>query len=218
MLNDVRVIVWDLDGTLYQTNPRLQDELYKVFVHILSQHKNITPGAAELLLSETRKIHKGITKSLTALGCGDSLSIIDRVEKLIDKTSYLHIDPKLQALFMHLSDFRHVVISDTFHKTIVTTLAALGLSHTLFSHIVGVDDVHGVKPDLLMFRTILQLTGLVARAHLMVGDRVEVDLVPAKVLGMKTVLVWDEKKYSSVDFSLSTVYDVAELFLQKPDK
>lgn len=212
-ISNIKVIVWDLDGTLYKSNEELCQALHKAFIKLLADFKNISPTESEVLLTKTKEIYKSTTKSLFVLGCGDSVSIIDRVEKAIDKTSYLTVDRKLQELFVHLSSYKHMIISDTLHHTIVAELEAMGLSQNLFSEIIGVDDVQGVKPDLLMFRKALSSSGLAASAHLMVGDRVEVDLVPAKIVGMKTCLVWgNQVNIPGVDFSLADVYKVADLF------
>lgn len=209
-LNDVKVLVWDLDGTLYKSLPELSQAMHQAFIKILGEYKNLSLKEADKLLEETKKIHKGTTKSLQALGCGSRVSIIKRVEGLVDKTSYLKVDHKLQQLFIYLSSFHHVLLSDTTHRTIISELEALGLSHTLFDFIVGVDDTNTTKPDLSFFKTVLDHTNSPKGSHLMIGDRLEIDLIPAKRLGMKTCLVWGNSP--EVDISLPTVYDVVKLF------
>jgi len=215
-LSDIKVLVWDLDGTLYQSIPEFSITMHKAFVQILGKHKNLTIDQADLLLDETKRIHKGSIKSLQALGCGSYLSIVKEIEELVDKDSYLKLDRLLQQLFVDLSSFRHILLSDTTHPTIVAELEALGLSHTIFELVVGIDDTGVSKPDLSFFRTVLNQTDLKPDQHLMIGDRVEVDLVPAKQLGMKTCLVWSEQaNQKGIDYSFPTVYDVKNLFLKE---
>lgn len=212
---NIKVLVWDLDGTLYKSLPELGQAMHGAFIKILQEHKNLSHEEAAKLLEETKKIHKGNTKSLSALGCGDRVSLIRRIESLVNKASFLKIDQKLQSVFQELHSFQHVLLSDTTHKTIVAELEALGLSHTIFNFIIGVDDMGTTKPDLSFFKSALNQTKLPAKDHLMIGDRVEIDLLPAKQLSMKTCLVWDTNNYKEVDFSLSTVYDVVKLFEEK---
>lgn len=212
---NIKVLVWDLDGTLYQSIPVLLQAMQGAYIKILQEHKSLSKEEATSLLEETKKIHKGATRSLQALGCGDRISIIRRIESLVNKAAFLKIDPKLQAVFQELHSFQHILLSDTTHKTIVTELEALGLSHTIFNFIQGVDDTGTTKPDLLFFKSALNHTKLPAKDHLSIGDRVDVDLLPAKQMGMKTCLVWDTNNYKEVDFSLSTVYEVVKLFAEE---
>lgn len=214
-LQDIKVLVWDLDGTLYQSIPEFNLAMHKAFVQILGKHKNLKLDQADLLLDETKKIYKGSIKSLQALGCGSFLSIVKEIEKLVNKASHLKLDRKLQQLFVDLSSFRHILLSDTTHPTIVAELETLGLSHTIFELVVGIDDTGVSKPDLSFFRTVLNQTDLKPDKHLMIGDRVEIDLAPAKQLGMKTCLVWtEEKEIGGVDFCFPTVYDVKKLLIE----
>ncbi len=72
------------------------------------------------------------------------------------------------------------------------------------------------KPSPKGFQYILSQTGLLPQEHLMIGDRVDVDLQPAKKLGMRTCLVtWGRKmeRPEYVDEVVETAYTVAELLL-----
>ncbi len=215
LCQEIKVLVWDLDGTLYQSIPALTQAMENAFVSILQQEKKLDWQEAEALFNQTRKIHQGATKSLQALGCGDRVSIIKKIESLVDKASFLRVDPQLQLVFQQLYSFQHVLLSDTSHQVIIAELEALGLSHTIFNLILGVDDVGLTKPDRLFFTTVLNQTGLPANQHLMIGDRVAIDLLPAKHLGMKTCLVWQENQVEGIDFVLPTVYKVVDLFAKE---
>lgn len=211
-LSDIKVLVWDLDGTLYKSIPAFGEDLHKAFIKILAEQKNISFANATILLEQTKNIYKGNTRSLQALGCGTYIEIVKKIEQLVKKAAYLTLDRKLQQVFIDLSSMRHILLSDTTHQTIVAELEALGLSHTIFELVVGIDDTGVAKPDLSFFKTALEFTGLKPKEHLMIGDRVEVDLKPAKQLGMKTCLVWSEEKADGIDFTFPSVYDLVTLF------
>lgn len=217
-LTKIKIIVWDLDGTLFQSQKDLSLAMADAFVKILSEKKNLNENDARALLSKTVAIHKGVTKSLEALGCGDRISIIKRVETLVDKVSYLKVDQKLQKLFTDLSNYKHAIASDTSHGTINSELEALGLSSSIFDSITGVDDAKTTKQDRMFYQVIINKSDYSPKDYLVVGDRVEVDLVPAKELGMITCLVWSNEVYPEqsrrADFVLPTVYNVADLFTQ----
>lgn len=209
----IEILIWDLDGTLYQSIPELSGKISQAFLKILLEHKNISSEEAIKLLQETKKIYKSSTKSLKVLGCGTTLEIIKQIEVIVKKAQYLKKDPNIQHVFRELSLFRHILVSDTSHQTIIAELEAIGLSHTIFELIVGIDDTGTSKPDLSFFKKVIDYTDLPPKNHLMIGDRVEVDLLPAKQLGMKTCLVWHpEIQNNEIDFLLPTVYDIVSLF------
>ena len=58
-----------------------------------------------------------------------------------------------------------------------------------FSVIVTSDGLGAAKPDLQIFRAALQQAGCPAHRCVMIGDRLDNDIAPAKSLGMKTVWV-----------------------------
>ena len=91
------------------------------------------------------------------------------------------------------------------------TLKKLGVPVTIFERIITAQDCQEPKPDPEPFRLLLKITGLPADQHLYIGDRELVDILPAKKLGMKTILVWGKSKIA--DLSLPTVYDVAEVLI-----
>lgn len=210
---DIQILIWDLDGTLYRSQKDLSWALHQGCIKILVQEKNLSFEKAEQLFSKTKEIHKGASKSLQALGCGNRLKIIEKLENIVDKASFLKPDRKLINLFSALCDFRHFLLSNTTRKTIIKELEALGLSHTLFELVIGVDDMKTTKPDLPFFKAALDYSDLSSNKHLVIGDRIEVDLAPAKQLGMKTCLVWSNNQQDSrVDITFPSVYNITELF------
>jgi len=62
-----------------------------------------------------------------------------------------------------------------------------------------------------MFQTVLDFTKRPGGEHLMIGDRPDVDLAPAKAIGMKTCLIGTEKTQLFVDIACTSVYDIASL-------
>lgn len=61
------------------------------------------------------------------------------------------------------------------------------LEHFLWQHVSA--DMGVAKPDLLFFRMILDELGIPANEAVMVGDRLDADILPAKLLGLRTIRV-----------------------------
>jgi FMN phosphatase YigB (HAD superfamily) len=83
------------------------------------------------------------------------------------------------------------------------------LSQQIFQGIVTADDVLRAKPDVEPYLKALEITGGPVHEHVSIGDREKVDILPAKRLGMKTILVWGTSE--AADASVPTVYDVPKV-------
>jgi putative hydrolase of the HAD superfamily len=78
-----------------------------------------------------------------------------------------------------------------------------------FTYVLSGDDIPERKPALHGFRKMIELSNLPPNEVMYVGDRVDVDIKPAKQLGMTTCLVYsqsDEADYSVESFpELTTI-------------
>lgn len=210
LFKNVKVIVWDMDTTLYKAIPALSLAFLKGCIEEVAKVKNLTFEDAEILLKREKERVGSITQSFMNLGCGDFHTMWD-VQKRIGKVNFLHKDPKLPKVLKALSRYRHFLISNSVSEEVHTVLEAIGLSESYFEEIITVDRTGEPKPSPKPFELMLSLTGLKPEEHVMIGDMEKIDIAPAKKLGMKTILVWGESKIA--DLSLPTVYDAISVFL-----
>jgi len=205
MLRNVKHLLWDVDGTLYKSKPDLLDAI---------QHGIYTRVAASLSIpyEEARSRFLAVYARLggataTAVELGLDRRLIQEAVDSVDKTRYLRPDPKLRDMFeATLRTFTHIIVTNTSRKGTVRTLEVLGLSPRIFQGIVTADDVLQSKPDVGPYTKALEITGSPVHQHVSIGDREKVDILPAKRLGMKTILVWGVSE--AADASVPTVYDV----------
>jgi len=210
---DLKVLIWDFDGTLYKPNPELWREVRAAEYRTIMEHKKIS---RDLAVAEFEKYYKKATPSATqtvAKICGiTTTEAAHYMEKLYDRRKFLSRDEKLITLFDSLKTFRHFILANGVRHRIEETLAVLGLPVSTFEEIVTSELSGENKPDARGFRYILEKTGLPANVHLMIGDREAVDLTPAKALGMHTCLVWSDTKSNVAEVTLSNIYEVSSLF------
>lgn len=207
---DVKVIAWDVDTTLYKAIPELSIKFKKECIKEVARVENVSfEKAAEIFEKERAKFGSS-TMALMRLGAGDFRTILT-IQRKIGKQNYIKTDPKLLEMFKKLSKFRHFLITNSMREDDKLTLEKLGLPETIFERIITVEDTQEPKPSLSPFKLLLKITGLPPKAHLYVGDREKVDIEPAKRLGMKTILVWEESKIA--DLSIPTVYDIVGVLL-----
>lgn len=207
---DIKVIAWDMDTTLYKPDPLLGKAFLDGCVSEVARVKNLSFKDAKIIFDKARLETDSSTQSLINLGVGDFYTVWE-IQKQIGKVNYLRKDSKLPKLFRLLKNFRHFLISNSVPEEIKTVLEAIGLSEDYFEKCISVVDAGEPKPSLKPFELLLKITGLAPEQHVYIGDREKVDILPAKKLGLKTILVWG--KSAIADLSLPTVYDVAKVLL-----
>ena len=210
-LNGIKVIIWDFDNTLYHKIPDLQRDFENALIAVLTHHRSEPP---EELKRELERLHpaKFASDTMTvAYMCHIPVAqAAGELETYFNRLKYLKYDRKLVDLFKQISKFSHFILTNGIISKTREGIERLGLNPDQFQEIIS-SEITGVnKPEADGFRFIMNLTKLPPAAHLMVGDRDAVDIAPAKALGLKTCLVWDESRMA--DASLPTVYDVALLF------
>lgn len=213
MFFDVKVLIWDFDGTLYKSMPELWKEIREAEYRTIMDH---TGWARERAVEEFTKAHKVIPSATTTVAALSGITTPQAAlygERYIDRKKYLRRDEKLIALFKKLRHLVHYMLVNGVKKSTLENLIILGLSPDQFADIITSEMVGENKPSEKGFRHILEKTGLPAYQHLMIGDREAVDLVPAKNLGMKTCLVWTETTSAVADCFLPTVYDLDTVLL-----
>lgn len=213
--NDIKVIIWDFDNTLYKSIPDLKKDFDAAVINSLIA---LTGWEAEKAETEFNRLHPSVyasdTMTIASLGNVTVPVAAVELEKHFDRTKYLRYDGKLVDLFTKLVEshkFSQYILTNGLVEYTSRGIQKLGVNPGIFQKIVT-SEITGVnKPDPKAFQYILDLTGLPSTSHLMIGDRDSVDLATAKTLGMKTCLVWGQS--SIADISLQTVYEVEKILL-----
>ncbi len=212
-LGQIKVLVWDVDGTLYRATEAsfrvVREAEYQVIMHHTGWNRERTMAEFNKIYrvqtpsgTKTVVILSGITASQAAIEC----------EWYFDRTQFVKRDRRLTQMFEKLQDKKHIVFSNSDKSKLVKALQQMGLGEKIFTRIITPEDTQVLKPDLVGFKYVLEHTGEPAEAHLMIGDRVSTDVIPAKKVGMHTCLVWPTEPGDAADITLPTVYDVGSLF------
>ncbi|MEK7165447.1 MAG: HAD family hydrolase [Patescibacteria group bacterium] len=211
--NKIAVLIWDFDGTFYKPLPKLWHDVRIAEFRVIMAHTGWDQNKAEI---EFEKLYKHRFDSATQTSAFlSNISIAEaavEMERFFDRRNYLKKDPRLVRLFEKLRHFRHFTLANGVIARHIETFKILGLAPQIFEEMVTSETVGFTKPNPQGFQYILDKTKLPPSSHLMIGDREIVDLVPAKKLGMKTCLVWSDKKSVIADITLKTVYELSSLF------
>jgi HAD superfamily hydrolase (TIGR01549 family) len=211
---NIKIIIWDVDGTLYAPSIAMGKAVLESAYATIERRMGWPRYKVE---EEFAKVHEKITLSQTeavSIICGITTAEAAReTDAHLNRSQFISRDEKLIALFRQLSGFSHYILGNGSHDLIIAGLDALGLDRNQFKEIVTSEIVGVNKPNDAGFRYIMQKTGLPPESHMMVGDRENVDLAPAKALGMHTCLVWSPKPSLVADVTLLTVYELSQILI-----
>lgn len=211
-ISGVSVCIWDFDGTLYKSIPALTTAIIEADYALVMRH---TGWSREKTVAEFHKVYKVSTPSSTETAARlAGISVREAAiecERYKDRRPFLSRDQRLIDMFAALAGYTHYFLVNGIQEKVRESLAVLGVSPDIFREIVTAEVVGVNKPRPDGFRYILEKTGLPPEAHLMIGDRIPVDLAPAKSLGMKTCLVWSTAEDGYADVVLPEVYGVASV-------
>lgn len=224
-MQQIKSIIWDVDSTLYRPIPELKPEFDSLFFEYLKIHlPQLSEDERKDRFAAAKKITKASTAALAKLTHQPLTVPAEFIERRSSKNQRLQADPKLINMFRKLlqnPELRQFALRDGTTKDTFVILQKLGLGQIKqrncefgpFVKVIGCFDyLNDTKPNLAVFRYFLETFKLSPQETLSVGDRVEIDLIPAKQLGLQTALVWSEENKENlpkeVDYVLSTVYDL----------
>ena len=191
--DQIRGIVFDLDGTLYVCE-RFAAEIHNAAASYIAVLKGVSLEDAELLMAETRRRlseESGTVQTLSEV-CSELGGSIQELHRLFEATlrpeAYLVRDERVIGLLERLAKKFSLYIYTNNNRVLTARIMNyLGLQG-LVSGIFTIDDTWQGKPDEEMVRRILGEIGLSPDAALFVGDRYDVDLRVPEQLGCPVYL------------------------------
>jgi putative hydrolase of the HAD superfamily len=112
-----------------------------------------------------------------------------------DFTVLLRPDPEIPVTLARLKEVVPVSLFTNFvPRRIEMLLEHLQISKDCFTHILSGDDIVERKPALDGFYKMIELSGVSPNQNMYIGDRVDVDIKPAKRVGMQTCLIYSESR------------------------
>lgn len=222
-IDEIAVIGWDLDGTLYPADPRLSE-----LIEVKKRERLALEFGGDLAKAEAEyeRIFEELgsnSKTLSALGI-DGHEFFVELWDTIDLEEFIKPDPKLVEMFERLPVGRHFVLSNSnTREQIEKKLGLIGIPLSVFETIISTVEVGKNKPDPEPFEVAMERMkistrddpgmlnpGVGKRNVMYVGDKVRTDVVGAKGVGMRTCLVGDESE--KADVCVPKIYDVLGLF------
>lgn len=188
-IKQLKVLVWDLDGTLYPPEKELNQRIDREIIKALASAQGTSFEEAKSYFSKNKKELKSSTKVLDSAGIDGGAFFIDLWFKL-PLVKYIKPNLELQRLLTNRNSLIHILHTNSNTlDTVKLKLDCLGVEVDNFFSILTFPKNGFQKPDKEAFEMLLDETKIEAKEILYLGDRVEVDLIPAKEIGMYTALI-----------------------------
>lgn len=208
-----KAIGFDLDNTLYKETPETKS--------IITEY--ILEKAAAILRKEISEIKKEYSKNynlfqsarraLIAMGIKEGMDIVQEALEKADIASQLKPDNKTAILLQDLAKtYKLFLITGSKKNEAQKKLQALGINYKLFTESIYADNPHKLlREDGTAFTYIAEKLHLKQEELVFVGDREQVDIIPAKKLGITTCIINGQSK--EADYNITSLEELRKYFL-----
>ncbi len=192
---NVDLVIWDFDETFYFSKKCLKISRHVFLLLFIKNEINNTLVFSDLLNIFREKEKKQYWFEIVA----ESLKktnheVMCLAENIIKKENYINKNLNL-TLFFAQSKKQHIILTNSSTEGTKKVLLKLGFKNfDDFLDIIGIDKSVSPKPSIQTLQDIFVKYSVRPEKCLMIGDSLRSDIEPAQKLGMKTILVKNEKK------------------------
>jgi len=178
---------------------------------VLAEMMSLDVSSAHRLLMEKIAEHTTVSKSVTLLGL-DRGEFYIRLARRVEVKKFVSPNPRVTAMLKRLRARSHIVVLHTNSGRDLAriTLDALGMDDSCYDLIITSDDKEP-KPSEEGYLHILAMTNAKPEEAIYVGDRFQVEVAPAKKLGMKTIFVGETSSAREADYTVNSVEEIENI-------
>lgn len=214
-INNVKVIGFDLDQTLYPKSSEIDEAIQGYIYKKIAQYKNCSLPEAESFFKDLYKNGKGLSgsKTLSALGIPGASEVVQEALERADIAEFLTPnDDTLKLLNSLKKRYRDIdLITGSTIQQVNIKLKKLGITEDIFNHII---DAEISKSDGSAFDVWVKFYPTYKRSEfLYIGDRASDYIVP-KEKGIQSILVNIAQPDITLKCAqLKSLHDLAESLL-----
>lgn len=210
-----RLHVWlDLAGTVYVETDALQQARSTLRLRAFADLSTKGPRPAKDQdvadqYDQMLRIHGSNSAVFEALGM-PSTYWQELSDRNLDYAELINVDRAVSVALFEIGELTNVsLLTNASSLRTNLVLDALGISPDFFTHLLTAESFSRAKPDLEPFLLAIRLSGLGAPSNLYVGDRIDVDILPARKAGMQTCYLGVE--HAVGDYRVSSMTDVVDV-------
>lgn len=206
----IRLLLFDLDDTLYPPRLGIMDQIRSLMLHYLRTRFDLSSEEADTLRRAYFQTYGTTMRGLQVNHHIDPDEFLHAVHD-IALQEYLQPNPRLDTVLASIPQDK-VIFTNASREHAERVLGLLGIKRH-FLRIVDIRDMgYESKPQPAAYRRICELLGVRPEECLFLEDNVR-NLRPAKALGMTTVLVHhgSDSADDSVDYSIPCVEEIGRV-------
>ncbi|MFQ5814775.1 MAG: pyrimidine 5'-nucleotidase [Anaerolineae bacterium] len=214
MSKTLKYILFDLDETLYPSRSGLMAEIGKLMGRYMEERLGMSPAEVPTLREHYYHVYGTTMRGLQIHHGIDPKDYLAYVHDL-PLEDYIGPNDELDRVLAEI-ETEKVIFTNASAEHARRVLAILGIERH-FSHVIDVRALgYTAKPDPEAYRRALEILGADGHECLLVDDRAR-NLVPAKELGMITILVSNEEAaprqnpFQDADFVIGEVAEIGEV-------
>ena len=207
----IEAVLFDLDGTLYQSE-KLTGAIQHLAFDLLASIRQTSVENAKRNVQRLMPESLSFTKTIENLGLPRQIWYKEAVKR-INPCRYLKHDERNAQLMVEIQErgLKRGVVTNSGKPWAKKILVALGFPIDSFDVIVD-SFMAEPKPSMELFELALKLLNLQPNEAIYIGDRTIEELMPAKKVGVTTILVSaDGVRRRWSDFVVETIYDLPAL-------
>lgn len=208
--NSIKHVWFDFAGTLYKETAEFHKAHDKLRFKTYSELQNISD--LEVAKKEFLALYmQHGSNSAVFRSLGQPADYWTKAIDGFEFTKLLVPDEQVSKTLTELSTIVPVSLFTNFVRNKVSLLLNhLEIPKSVFTYNLTGDQIAEKKPALDGFYEMIRLSGLQPGEILYVGDRIDVDIKPAKQLGIKTAILYQDS--TEADYVFAHVSDVLRLF------
>lgn len=193
MTHAIRALIFDMDGTLYESGALDAQYVEAVDGYIAERLGLSRKEARERFNAKRVELQERLGHTPTTTGTMAALGFdldewIGWRDARLRPEDALDRDEPLRSFLQELrARYILAVVTNNSMEMARRTLAAIGIED-LFPHVFTIQDMGLIKPDPEIYRRAAEAIGVPPEQCLSIGDRPPIDLEPAAAAGMQTFL------------------------------
>ena len=215
MAGNYGLIIFDVDGTFYKFRQRVKDGdriVLPIRNEVIERGIDFIAKRLYVSVEAAARISRDCIDQYGSVGLGlERAHGVNRQDYInaawnVDPSKYIDKDERLRELILGIEP-KKAVLTASPSVWIKNVLNLLDVGDVFDGYWFG-DDEETKKPNTGAYTQILDAFGMPAEQTLIVDDEIK-NLMPAKELGMTTVLVGDET--GCADYNIGSVHEFPEL-------
>lgn len=214
MLNNIKVIGFDLDNTLYSSTPEIHEKIRGKIYENLSLEFNIPNNTAKELFEKFYSKHLSGTEAVKSIEkiLKHSINEKDIIQESVEQADFLDLikkDLKLRDMLIRLKSKRDIdLITGSHYPLVIRKLDRIGIQD-IFRYVFTSEN--GEKRFGDTYQKWITLNQFPPSKLLYVGDNPKQDIDVPKSLGIQTCIIGN---YDNADFEINDILGLEDLILK----